>query len=611
MSEEIDVMGVLETGIKAAEKMPYNAEEEVTKIKEEYKLRIDKNGLENVKKIDGFNLLLAKIQDFIKTNKSTDLLEVAGYAIYIRRDIEDILARQPREEPILEIINEDDIRNEVITLIKDRDTTRACHTLASYYLKRYNLFTLSDTGEILVYQKGAYVPRGEEIISKSIQEILQDFCKIHLVGEIMGHIKRSTLVPRELLKEPLDKLCLQNGILDVKTLKITDHTPDIFFFNKIPVPYVSTADCPLIKKFLNEIVGTEGVSLLQEFTGYCLYKEHFIHKAFMLVGGGANGKSTFLRLLKAFLGHENVTSVPLQNLENNRFSLSSLFGKLANIFADLSSKGLSGTSIFKMLVGQDLIPAEKKFRDQFFFENYAKMIFSANQIPKSPEDTDAFFRRWIIILFPNQFLKNADKNLFKKISTPEELSGFLNFAIEGLKRLLEKGDFTVNKSIETTREQYIRMSDSVGAFIMDLVQISPDSYIPKKELYTSYCDYCRSMSYPIVSDNLFYKDLQKAIRVEDYRPLMEINGTRERVQCWKGIKIILKRENCPDMIDIPDTTGKQEPNNVNLVRDVNPFLPIKDNQLDDYVNHVNDVNLSGIPEFVSEDKLKIETIKVP
>jgi phage/plasmid-associated DNA primase len=77
-----------------------------------------------------------------------------------------------------------------------------------------------------------------------------------------------------------------------------------------------------------------------------------------------------------------------------------------------------------------------KGRDLFFFENYAKLIFSANQIPKSPEDTDAFFRRWEIINFPNQFLQNADKKIMKKLTISEELSGFLNFAINGLKRLL-------------------------------------------------------------------------------------------------------------------------------------------------------------------------------
>ncbi len=592
------------------EEKPYNAEEEVMKIKENYKIRIDQKGLENVKKIDGFNLLFAKIRDFIKTNKSTDMLEVAGYAVHIRREIEDILARQPKEEVILEILNEADIKREIIALIENKETIKACHTLASYLLRKYRLITFSDTHEIFIYQNGIYIPRGEEIISKSIQEILEEFCRIHLVGEIIGHIKRSTIVPRDLIKEPLDKLCLQNGILDVKTLEIINHTPDIFFFNKIPVPYVSTADCPLIKKFLNEIVGHEGVLLLQEFTGYCLYKEHFIHKAFMLVGGGANGKSTFLRLIKSFLGHENVTSVPLQNLENNRFALSSLFGKLANIFADLSSKGLSGTSIFKMLVGQDLIPAEKKFRDQFFFENYAKMIFSANQIPKSPEDTDAFFRRWIIILFPNQFLKNADKHLFKKLSTPEELSGFLNFAIEGLKRLLEKGDFSINKTIETTREQYIRMSDSVGAFVMDIVLASPEDYVAKDELYVAYCDYCRKMIYPIEAPNTFHRELQKKIRVEDYRPLLEREGKKQRVQCWRGVKInnekALEEQKNLDNNDYADNN----PDFGTPVKDVKENSLFKDNLEKRDVRAVKDVNVSGKPEFMSEDKLNVESIKI-
>ena len=143
--------------------------------------------------------------------------------------------------------------------------------------------------------------------------------------------------------------------------------------------------------------------MLQEIIGYCLYKGYPIQKAIMLVGSGSNGKSVFIQLLQHFLGVYHCASNSLQKLAVNRFSLSSLHGKLANLFADLSSSSLSDTSIFKMLTGGDLIQAEKKFKDEFSFTNYAKLIFSANAIPKSPDDSDAFFRRWIIIVFPFKF----------------------------------------------------------------------------------------------------------------------------------------------------------------------------------------------------------------
>lgn len=428
------------------------------------------------------------------------------------------------------------------------DVKSTTFNLSMYFLNNNKILTLNDTDEIYIYKEGVYVSKGDKILSKQCQLILGRFLSRSIVLEVLGHIRRSTYIKREEVEEPRDKICLLNGILDLEDLEVKQHTPDIIFFNKLPVEYNTEADCPNIKKFLSEVVKEEDINLIQEFSGYTLYKEYFIHKSFMLTGGGANGKSTYINLLKSFLGQENVASVPLQKLETNRFSISSLFGKLANLFADLPDKALSGTSIFKMLVGQDLIPAEKKFKDEFHFENYAKLIFSANQIPKSPEDTDAFFRRWIIINFPNQFIENADKHLSKKLTTPEELSGFLNFSLEGLKRILEIGDFSNTKSIQEIREEYIRKSDSVQAFIMDCIEIKGDSYEIKKKLYTSYTDYCRKMNYPVSPENTFHRELQKKIRVEDYRP--SISGKRE--QCWNGIKLRLNWEKNPDNTDKVD-----------------------------------------------------------
>ncbi len=424
----------------------------------------------------------------------------------------------------------------------------AISMLAKYFTDNKSILTLIDTGEIFIYDKGVYIGNGDKILAKEAQSILDKHASNHFVNEVLGHVKRDTYTNRNEIEEPKDKICLENGIFNITSSEIEKHNPLFIFFNKLPVYYLATADCPLIKKFLSEVVARkEDIDIIQEFFGYCLFKDYIVHKAILLIGTGANGKSTLIKLLKAMLGDKNCASVPLQQLENDKFALSSLFGKLANIFADLPSRALKETSIFKMLTGEDQIPAEKKFKDQFFFTNYAKMIFSANQVPKSPDDSDAFFRRWIMITFPNQFEnEKADKKLIQKLTTKEELSGLLNFAIEGLRRLLEQGDFSSTKSIEEVRENYIRQSDSVAAFILDAIEIKSNEYIPKKKLYTAYADYCRELSYPAVPENTFHRELQKKIRVEDYRPSLN----NQRVQCWMGIA--LNMENNPDKVDIID-----------------------------------------------------------
>lgn len=449
-----------------------------------------------------------------------------------------------------------EIKQTIIDTLK-KDKKEATFELAEYFLSKYKIITLSDTEELYYYKNGVYIQGIDKVISVEIQKILKKEANINLVNEVLAHIKRSTYRSRSEIKESKDKICLNNGILNLKNLNIEPHNAEIIFFNRIPVDYQSEVICSKIMNFLSEIVLPEDIKILQELIGYCVYKCYPVHKAFMLVGSGANGKSSFIKLLKTFLGEENCSSIPLQSFEINRFAMAQLHGKLANLFADLPAKALRDTSFFKMLTGEDLIPAEKKFKDGFTFTNNAKMIFSCNQIPRSPDDSDAFFRRWIIINFPNQFLnEKADKNLIEKLTSKEELSGFLNFAIEGLRRLLQNGDFTKSKSITEIREEYIRQSDSVGAFIMDNISITPESYVVKKQIYTEYCDYARKKKYITVSENTFHQQLQQKIRIEDYRPT--INGKRE--QCWKGIKMGKNLDN-PDSFDY----------RVSPVNDVNPF----------------------------------------
>ena len=134
--------------------------------------------------------------------------------------------------------------------------------------------------------------------------------------------------------------------------------------------------------------------------------------------------------------------------EGEEPDLVDLFGKLANVFADLDRRALKGTSYFKTIVSGDSIDAERKFKSTFSFTPYAKLIFSANEIPHSSDNTFAFYRRWCIIPFNNKFEgEKADVNLLHKLTTPEELSGLLNRALQGLIRLIDNNGFTEPRSV--------------------------------------------------------------------------------------------------------------------------------------------------------------------
>ncbi|MGC2683941.1 MAG: DUF5906 domain-containing protein [Candidatus Nitrosopolaris sp.] len=134
-------------------------------------------------------------------------------------------------------------------------------------------------------------------------------------------------------------------------------------------------------------------------------------------------------LIEAFLSEYNCSHRSLQDLDKNRFAAADLYGKHVNTFAGLKSIKLSETGNFKMLVSGDSITAERKFEHPFTFRNYAKLIFSTNEIPESNDKTDAFYDRWIIFHFDKKFQCGPeDTKMMEKITTPEELSGLLNLA---------------------------------------------------------------------------------------------------------------------------------------------------------------------------------------
>lgn len=469
-----------------------------------------------------------------------------------------------------------DARAELDKEKKEQDTNLIYYSLALYCQKTFSLFTYLESDQIYIYKDGIYIERGERILSKHLQETLQKYCISSLVREVLASIKRSTYKNRDEVKEDPNRICLANGILDIKTFQVTPHTPELIFLNKLPVKYDPKAKCPTIETFLSQTLNPDDIPVAQELAGYCLLKAYPIHKAFMLTGTGSNGKSTFIHVLKKFLGENNCASEPLHQLETNRFAPVSLYGKLANLFADLSSKALTETSMFKMLTGGvDPCPAENKFRDRFTYVNYAKMIFSCNRIPRSPDDTDAFHRRWVRLPFPNQFLgKTADKKLTQKLTTDAELSGFLNFALTGLQQLLKEGEFSNSKSVDEMREEYIRQSDSVQAFIMDCIDMSPDEHTEKEVLYAEYTEYCRKMTYPCEANNTFHKVLRKLVRIEDYRPQLMVDDKKQRVQCWKGI--VLKNRD--------DATDPVKDECVTPVRDVRA----KPNLITEFINALKD-----------------------
>jgi putative DNA primase/helicase len=394
---------------------------------------------------------------------------------------------------------------------------------ANDLLIQYHFKTTIDDETIYVYNptKGIYTPTGAALIKEEMEQRLGAELRKRYYADVEFKIQAATHFERP--KNPPNKLVCYNGVLNVETFELESFTPAEFVTIQIPVSYALDVDCPKIKQFILEVVGKDQTPIIQEMLGYCLLQAYPFHNAIMLVGDGSNGKTTLINLIKRFLGGDNVSNVSLQALCENRFAPFSLYGKLANLFADLPDKSLNQTGMFKMLCGNDTVGAEQKYHDIFSFLNFAKLIFSCNKIPQTSDDTNAFFRRWIIVTCPNVFIgSKRDPHILEKIVNPSEMSGLLNWALEGLKRLTDKGEFSNSKTFEELRSRYIKASNSAQAYIEENLEYTPEhtAKIEERELYETYVKWCNQNNLPTKRKAEFTQQL--------YQSLPGVKQTSER-----------------------------------------------------------------------------------
>lgn len=407
----------------------------------------------------------------------------------------------------------------------------------------YNFFIHPESDEIFHYDNGIYVNEGEKKIRSKAQEELHNLVRNQYIKETIEYIRRCEDIrpKKEELNKPEKHLVVENGILDLRTRKLQKNSPKNLHLVKLPWEYDPSADLGMIEDFMHDIVKDEDVKLLQELFGYCLLKDYPMAKAFMLHGSGANGKSTLLNLLEKFLGKGNVANPSLHDLLYDKFSKIELYGKLANIHSDISGKELTNTGTFKMLTGGDTIQGQRKYEDPMSFKNFAKLIYSCNNLPATTDSTKAFFRRWILIDFPyvfDEYNENRDPDILEKLVTEEQMSGLLNWALDGLKRVLENKGFSTTEKREEIEDKWLRQSDSLQSFFSECVEVELDYWVSKKDLRKAYKAYCEEFDLEVESKTRMTKKGPEMVpRTEspnNYRPTAH-DGSRP--QAWKNIKL--------------------------------------------------------------------------
>ncbi|ULG73194.1 DNA primase family protein [Macrococcus brunensis] len=357
---------------------------------------------------------------------------------------------------------------------------------AKALVQHYHIITLDE--QLHIYNDGVYKPSEMDIRRACITEL--PALKQAQIREVLEYAR--LIAPEKEHASPY-LVPLLNGVYDLQSKELLDFTPEIIATSKINAKYDPDASASTSAEIVNHAlltIANEDLEVLQlflEMVGYVLFKKNFLDKAFLLVGNGGNGKSTFMNMLSSFVGEENVSAVSLSGL-SERFNVAELHHKLLNAGDDIPLQTIKDASNFKKLATGERITAERKGQDPFTFRNYSKLIFSANDVPRWFENNNGIFDR-IVIVPLNAQLRNSKKRdpfLESKITTEEARSHLLNLGLRELSKLLKERRFTIPVVSTQRMEEFKTDNNPILSFLAEYeVHDQPIS-----EVYTKYQKWC-------------------------------------------------------------------------------------------------------------------------
>lgn len=419
-----------------------------------------------------------------------------------------------------------------------------CDTAANLISNQNHYVHIIETGKTYFYVNGVYLEHGDLAIKRLLQSYYQDFTgpkgralvPTNTYDEIVRKVEILNLRSLSVFQSTEPVFNVANGVLNLETLELEQPSPERYILNESPVEYNPDAECTEWLEFLDTTLDKKFHDTVQEIFGYSLWPDYHVHKAFMLYGPPRSGKGVTISVLEGMIGQEDCSHVSLQNIVGNRFMPAELYGKKINTYGDLPSAMIVDPGVFKAACGGDGLTVEKKNGQPFTMYNKAKLIFSANQLPKlsaMADDQGAFHNRWIIIPYEKSFLGREDTTLKARLTTPDELSGVSNWSLNGLERLRNNSwQFT---SVIDSSKLYRRASDPQIAFLEDCCEIA-DGYETKDDLLVAYNDYAKKNRLPLASSKKAFGQVMKDQTVIPVREFLS-STKKGRQEAWHGIKL--------------------------------------------------------------------------
>ena len=460
-------------------------------------------------------------------------LQSSGFSVEDAREcirtINAYVLKEPLSDEELEVVLRDDAFKKPIFF---RERTFLFDKFAMFL--RSNCHIIKINNQLHLYRDGIYISGSAEIEGEMIK-LIPDLNKAKR-AEVLAYL--DILIRENTQPEDANFIAFKNGLYSLADDELIPFTPEHIVVNRIDHNFNPAAYSEIADTMLNNVAcdDAEIRALLEETIGYCFYRRNELGKAFILIGDKRNGKSTYISLIEKLLGDRNTSSLDLGEL-GDRFKTAELFGKLANLGDDIGDEFIANPAIFKKLVTGDRVSVERKGKDPFEFNNYAKLLFSANNIPRIKDKTGAVQRRLIIIPFNatfSEYLPDGTKNpkfnpyIKYQLMTDATMEYLIQLGVKGLKRVLVNHSFTIPAKVKAQLEEYEENNNPVLGFFKECDdEAFQIEYAPTKDVYKRYQEYCLENSLTPMGNIEFSKQVKllKQLKIVDKK----INGKKYRI----------------------------------------------------------------------------------
>lgn len=359
------------------------------------------------------------------------------------------------------------------------------------FLKKYPYILQDTAGQWYMYVDGVYRMHSDDYMRNLMLSFFDDKSlfayrtKKH-AGDKLACLS-SLITEKGFDPDPdQDIINLKNGLYSISLRKLYPHTPEYVSITQINTEYHPEAKSERWEQFIDEVTcgKKDQARLLKQFAGYSITRDTRYQKAFMFDGDGANGKSVFAKVMKELL-RGSCSNVSLEQI-NDHFGASSLYGKTLNIVEEIK-ESYYHSDILKKFISGEPVSANVKYRDNLEFTSTTKFLFCVNQVPRLADTSTGSYRRFIIIPFRAKFGiggAKADPNLAERLKN--DLSGVLNWALDGLDDLHKNGGFTETQDNKDAMESYVYENSPLREMINDMFVINEESRINREQFYNQY-----------------------------------------------------------------------------------------------------------------------------